>query len=332
METDCPGKDPTVIMAEEIDRKKGESRRAGTVLAVGEVLFDVFPEGRYLGGAPFNFVYQLHSLGFPVCFVSAVGDDDEGRAILRFMERNGMRTDCVGVLPGCPTGQVVVSVDGDGIPEYDILVDRAWDRIPLSSAVEGLLQEEISLFCYGTLAQRAVSSRRTVGALLDKLDPRCLRVCDINIRQNYYSRPLVEQCLRNADLLKLNEEEVDLIASLFGETDPEKFAGRLVEDNRLRCLCLTRGSAGSELHLPGGRVIRHAINPGDLSRGELKDTVGAGDAYTAMLCAGYLRGFGWERALALASRFAAAICTVRGALPENRDYYQPFIEELTGTD
>jgi fructokinase len=319
-------------MTEENLRNGGADRRIGTVVAVGEVLFDVFPEGRHLGGAPFNFVYQLHSLGFPVCFVSAVGDDDEGREILRFMERNGMRTDCVGVLPGSPTGRVVVSVDGEGIPEYDILVDRAWDRIPFSAAVEGLLHEDISLFCYGTLAQRSALSRRTVGALLDRLDPGILRVCDINIRQQYYSRTLVGQCLRNADLLKLNEEEVDLIAGLFDEMDPEEFAGRLVEDNLLRCLCLTRGGAGSELRLPGGGIIRHAIDPGDLAREEMKDTVGAGDAYTAMLCAGYLKGLGWERALGLASRFAAAICTVRGALPENRKFYKPFIEELTGTD
>jgi len=301
----------------------------GIVLAVGEVLFDVFPSGRRIGGAPFNFACQLHSLGFPVCFVSSVGND--GREILDFMSGKGMRTDGIQHDPMLLTGRVDVTVDAQGIPTYDILEDRAWDRIGFSHSLTKILEENIAIVCFGSLAQRSPRSRDTIGRILDKLGPQTVRVCDLNLRQNFHSVGLIEECLQRADIVKLSEDELETVAGLFGKGGSgggEDFPAQLVEEFALRCLCVTRGSDGSELHLPGRDAIRRSAVTDRLAGGHLKDTVGAGDAYTAMLCAGFLMSLPWERVIEMASRFAAALCTVRGALPESDDFYAPFMEEL----
>jgi len=305
--------------------ERPEKRQIAPILVVGEVLFDVFDDSRVIGGAPFNFACQLHSLGFETCFASAVGDDAEGREILEFMSSKGMATDGVGRDRDGRTGQVLVTLDGEGVPEYDIIEDRAWDRIELTPAVEGLLDGEISLICYGSLAQRSARSRAAVGRILDRVGPDTVRVCDLNLRQHYYSRSLVEQCVRNADILKLNEEELETVRELL-EYDGADFAAHLVEAYSLRCLCVTLGAKGSRLHLPGDTTINHAIDKSILP-GELKDTVGAGDAFTAMFCAGYLEKHDWDVLVDRASRFAAALCTVRGALPEGEGFYEPFLCE-----
>lgn len=296
------------------------------ILVVGEVLFDVFADSRVIGGAPFNFACQLHSLGFETCFASAVGNDTEGREILEFMASKGMQTDGVKRDHERKTGEVIVTLDGDGVPEYDILEDRAWDRIGLTPAVESLLDGEIALVCYGSLAQRSALSREAIGRILDRIGPDTVKVCDLNLRQHYYSRSLVEQCVRNADILKLNEDELEVVKELF-DYDGEDFAGHLIEAYSLLCLCVTLGAKGSRLYLPDDRSIEHAIGKNRLP-GDLKDTVGAGDAFTAMLCAGFLKRHSWSDVVNRASRFAAALCTVRGALPEGEDFYTSFINEL----
>ncbi len=310
----------------ENENERPSQRPTAPILVVGEVLFDVFADSRVIGGAPFNFACQLHSLGFETCFASAVGGDAEGREILEFMSSKGMATDGVNRDSDRQTGQVLVTLDGEGVPEYDIIEDRAWDRIGLTPAVESLLDGEISLVCYGSLAQRSVQSRAAVGRILDRIGPDTVKVCDLNLRQHYYSRSLVEQCVRNADILKLNEDELETVRNLF-EFDGADFAAHLVEAYSLLCLCVTLGSKGSRLHLPDDRTINHAIDKNILP-GELKDTVGAGDAFTAMFCAGFLDSHGWDDMVDRASRFAAALCTVRGALPEGEDFYKPFIKEL----
>jgi len=301
----------------------------GLVLALGEVLFDVFPTGRRIGGAPFNFACQLHSLGFPTCFVSSVGND--GREILDFMSAKGMRTDGIQHDSMLPTGRVDVTVDAQGIPEYDILENRAWDRIGFTPSLSKILDEEIALVCFGSLAQRSPRSCETIGKVLDRLGPHTVKVCDLNLRQNFHSAGVIEDCLQRADIVKLNEDELEIAAGLFGKGGSgggEEVPAGLVEEFDLKCLCVTCGSQGSDLHLSGGKTVHRTAVTDRLAGARLVDTVGAGDAYTAMLCAGFLLGLPWERVIAMASRFAAAICTVRGALPESDDLYAPFMEDL----
>jgi fructokinase len=284
-----------------------------------------------------------------------------------------MRVDGIQHDPMLPTGRVEVTVDKQGVPEYDILEDRAWDRIGFTPALSRILDEEIALVCFGSLAQRSPRSCETIGKVLDRLGPRTVKVCDLNLRQNYYSAGLIEDCLQRADIVKLNEDELEIALQFFGKGESgggdeeaadlvEEFdlkclfvtrgsegselhlpggetlkgesgggdeeAADLVEEFDLKCLFVTRGSEGSELHLPGGETLRRTAITDRLAGGRLVDTVGAGDAYTAMLCAGFLLGLSWETVIAMASRFAAAVCTVRGALPESDDFYAPFMEEL----
>ena len=306
------------------------TRPDGAILAVGEVLFDVFPDVRRIGGAPFNFAFQMRGLGFPACFVSAVGADAAGDEIIEFMASRGMRTDGVQREETCRTGEVLVRLDDAGVPEYDILEDRGYDRVRFTPGLEALLNEDVALVCFGTLAQRAPLTRGTVRTVLDRLDPSAVRVCDLNLRQHYHSPDLIEECLALSDIVKINDEELRAIMDVLGcKGDERDCCASIVERFALRCLCVTRGADGSELHLPdGGRAVQGPVEVGRPAPDTPMDTVGAGDAFTAMLCAGHLRGLPWEKAIATASRFAAALCAVRGALPETDDFYLPFKEEL----
>jgi fructokinase len=153
----------------------------------------------------------------------------------------------------------------------------------------------------------------------------------VNLRQHFHSPDLVEECLKRSDIVKINDEELRAVMGMLGCAGGEgKCCAEIVDRFGLRCLCVTRGAGGSEVHLPGGgRTVQGPVDA-DRQAAPLMDTVGAGDAYTAMLCAGYLRGLPWERTIAAASRFAAALCTVRGALPDGDDFYLPFKDELEG--
>lgn len=311
-----------------METKKDSGSNGGTVLVVGEVLFDVFPDGRRIGGAPFNFACQMHRLGFPVVFISALGDDAEGREILDFMSREGMPVDGVHVEKGTKTGEVVVTVDDNGVPTYDIIENVAWDHIRFSDSVTAMLEKEIVLVCFGTLAQRADESREAIGQILSKVGSEALKVCDLNLRQDYYDQRLIEDCLETSDIVKLNEEEIEILRGYFGDrTGDGEFPDRLVTEFGLRCLCLTRGAQGSSLHLPERDVIRCQA-PEVI--GGIRDTVGAGDAYSAMFCAGYLKNLPWEKMLELASWFSSSICGIKGALPDDRDFYNACFPLLEG--
>jgi fructokinase len=256
-----------------------------------------------------------------------VGHDDPGREIKAFM--TSMEMPLIGVAEDeeLPTGEVRVALDEKGVPTYDIIKDRAWDRLCFNSHADKLLEEEVSLICFGTLAQRSSRSRETIRTLVERAGPGVFKVCDINLRQDFYDRTLIEWCFEKSHMVKLNEDELNEIGRIFGESNG--FARRLVERYGLRCLCVTRGAEGSELFLSEGDKISQPA--GRAAGDETVDTVGAGDAFTAMLCAGYLRGLDWKTSMDLASRFAARICSIRGALPDDSSFYVSFKEKLEGS-
>lgn len=295
------------------------------VIAAGEVLFDVFPETRHIGGAPFNFACQLHSLGFPVLFVSSVGNDAYGKEILDFMESVAMPTSGVNVIDQAPTGEVVVSVDSSGAPTYEIIKDRAWDQIKTNPQLSECLQNKVSMVCYGTLAQRSQVSRDTIRSIVEQAGKETIKVCDINLRQSFYNTETIQWCLKNADLVKLNDEELIGLGRLLGLNS--QVPQELVKRFDLECLCVTYGEEGSKVFLADGATIGMNSNS-EKEKIQVKDTVGAGDAYTAMLCAGVLSHLPWKEAMALATEFAAEICGIRGALPEQPDFYNSFRNKL----
>lgn len=263
----------------------------------GEVLFDVFGDDAHLGGAPLNLAVHLHRLGADSLLISAVGFDAPGDEALRVIRREGLSAAHVARVPQ-PTGTVAVTLDAAKVPSYRFAADCAYDHIPLPD-VE---LDKLDLFCFGTLAQRGSVSRETLGRLLERV--RCRVFYDVNLRQDFYSKEILEHSLDAADLVKLNEDELPVIAALFG-LEPE--CGALAERFRLEAVILTLGPDGCEIFHRGRRVFAPACPV------KVVSTVGAGDAFSAGFLTAFLAGRGVEAAAEEGNRLAAEVASIPGA-------------------
>jgi fructokinase len=279
------------------------------ILGIGEVLWDILPDGRHLGGAPANFAYHCHALGADAAMISAVGADPLGDEILRIINNLGLPGDHIAVVDGHPTGTVTVQLDAQGVPAFTIHTEVAWDYIPLRQASLSLV-EQADAVCFGTLAQRAPVSRATIGVLLGATRPDAVRIFDLNLRQRFYNEEIIRAALAHATLLKLNSDELPVLAALLGLTGTlEEQLAALAQQFALRGIALTRGAGGSVLLLDG-ELVAH---PG--CRVAVRDTIGAGDAFTAALALGLLRGWPARRISDAANDVAAYVCTQPGATP-----------------
>lgn len=282
------------------------------VAALGEVLWDMLPEGRRLGGAPANFACHVAQFGLDACLVSAVGDDEPGHAALSELGRRGLDR-YIAVVPDRPTGTVGVQLDAAGIPAYEIHRDVAWDSIPWTDALAELAAG-VQAVCFGTLALRSPVSRQTLTRFLDAM-PRGggrLRVLDVNLRPPLPSDDTVIDALARCNVLKLNDEELPRMAVAVGlppDLPPEETARRLRADCGLRALILTCGARGSHVFTPDAES--HLATP----HVDVADTVGAGDSFTAAFTAALLSGADVTKAHRLAVRTSAYVCTQHGATP-----------------
>lgn len=282
------------------------------VAALGEVLWDMLPEGRRLGGAPANFACHVAQFGLDACLVSAVGDDEPGHAALSELGRRGLDR-YIAVVPDRPTGTVGVQLDAAGIPAYEIHRDVAWDSIPWTDALAELAAG-VQAVCFGTLALRSPVSRQTLTRFLDAM-PRGggrLRVLDVNLRPPLPSDDTVIDALARCNVLKLNDEELPRMAVAVGlppDLPPEETAQRLRADCGLRALILTCGAKGSHVFTPDAES--HLATP----HVDVADTVGAGDSFTAAFTAALLSGADVAKAHQLAVRTSAYVCTQHGATP-----------------
>ena len=282
------------------------------VAALGEVLWDMLPEGRRLGGAPANFACHVAQFGLDACLVSAVGDDEPGHAALSELARRGLDR-YIAVVPDRPTGTVGVQLDAAGIPAYEIHRDVAWDSIPWTDALAELAAG-VQAVCFGTLALRSPVSRQTLTRFLDAM-PRGggrLRVLDVNLRPPLPSDDTVIDALARCNVLKLNDEELPRMAVAVGlppDLPPEETAQRLRADCGLRALILTCGAKGSHVFTPDAES--HLATP----HVDVADTVGAGDSFTAAFTAALLSGADVAKAHQLAVRTSAYVCTQHGATP-----------------
>ena len=279
------------------------------MLAVGEVLWDLLPGGRQLGGAPANFAYHAHALGAEAHLVTCVGDDPLGREILERLCALGLSTDLVGVDPSAPTGTVSVEVLADGQPRFTIREDVAWDRIEATPyALDAAAQADA--VCFGTLAQRCEASRRAIRTLVVASPPAALRVFDVNLRQAFYSREVIEASLSASNALKVSEEELPVLAGLLGlRGGADEQIDDVARRFDLRLVALTRGARGSRLYA-GGVWSDHGGLPADVV-----DTVGAGDAFTAALALGFLAGWDLDSINEAANALASFVCSQAGATP-----------------
>ncbi|MEO6527052.1 MAG: carbohydrate kinase [Gemmatimonadaceae bacterium] len=280
------------------------------VLCVGEVLWDALPGGLFLGGAPFNVACHLRAAGVPVSMVSRVGADRLGDEVLRRAARYGVGVDLIQVDTALPTGFVRVQVDDAGNPGYDILAPSAWDAIETS---EGLLSRagKARAIVFGTLAQRDERSRRTIQRLWDA---SALMVFDVNLRPPFEDEELVRRSLRRADVVKLSEHELAQIAKWTGLRGTlQETMTAVAETFECSVVCVTRGGDGAAL-LHDGAFTEHPGFPV-----EVRDTVGAGDAFLAVLLAGLLNGTPDEALLKHANLVGAYVVTQFGAVPSDQE-------------
>jgi len=289
-----------------------DSRVCPRIVGLGEILWDVFPDGARFGGAPANFACSAAGLAAGsarVGMAGAVGRDDLGQRALAELTSRGVDVTAVAVLPE-PTGRVDVTVDLAGHASYVFAPDCAWDNVPWSGSLERLAAET-SAVCFGTLGSRGSVSLATVRRFVAAVPSPALRILDINLRPPFWSPEIVRDSLPLANIVKCNDDELPIVAELLGLSgSPESILRQLVSSHALRLAALTRGAKGSLLvsadglssDLPGTPV-------------EVVDTVGAGDAFTAAVSLGLLAGWPLSKLHAHAERVAAYVCTRAGGTP-----------------
>lgn len=280
-----------------------------TVVGIGEVLWDMLPGGKQLGGAPANFVYHAAALGAAGGVVSCVGNDPLGREICARLDALKLDRRFLAVAKDRPTGTVDVRLDPAGKPRYVIHERVAWDVIPCSDALLGLAKETDAV-CYGSLAQRSAVSRATIRSFLEAVPSSGLRVFDVNLRQSFFSGETLRSTLRLSNVMKVSDEELPVVARLLKSPGSDIEAVRkLLARYHLRLAALTRGAQGSVLVSADGMHVHPGI------RVRVADTVGAGDAFTAGVVMGMLSGWPLDRISDLANRLAAYVCSQPGAMP-----------------
>ena len=288
-----------------------ETKRKYLVVGLGELLWDMLPDGKQLGGAPTNFAYHSQVLGVESVPVSCVGEDELGREILDSLTNLGLSTDYISIDADHPTGTVTIALDGEGKPEYTIHEDVAWDFIPSDPSLMELAAKADAV-CFGSLSQRSKTSRETVRQFLDATHAGCIRVYDINLRQHYYSKEIIDAMLTRAEVLKLNDDELPVVASLLGIAgDDNAVLGSILERYGLLLIVLTMGDEGSLLFVDGEISICQSCESI-----EIADTVGAGDAFTAAVTTGLLHGKNLDEINKFANRLAGFVCTQNGATPK----------------
>ncbi|HXU17783.1 MAG TPA: carbohydrate kinase [Terriglobales bacterium] len=284
----------------------------GSVLMVGlgELLWDVLPTGKVLGGAPANFAYMSSILGNRGVPASRVGNDPLGKEARQQLHRLGLADEYVQLDPNLPTGTAGVLIDAKGQPTFTIHESVAWDFLQWTPAWQEL-SAHADIICFGSLAQRTPTSAETIDRFLRNSRPDAILIFDANLRQSYHDRATIKRSLEHADILKLSDQELPILASRLGVRDmsQEELAFSLIQEFQLRLVCITLADKGSVL-LSESQCVTH---PGFAV--EVVDAVGAGDAFTACLAHCFIRGHSLEEIGAYANRLASWVATQQGATP-----------------
>ena len=267
------------------------------VVGLGEALWDVLPEGKKLGGAPANFAYHAGQFvgSDNSIAISALGEDKLAEETIEALEEHGLKY----LMPRVPypTGTVQVTLNEEGIPTYDIKENVAWDNIPFTPEIEEIAAN-CRAVCYGSLAQRNVVSRENIHRFLDATPNDCMKIFDINLRQQFYNKEIIQQSMRRCNILKINDEE-----------DIENKCWLILGKYNLDMLVLTCGTNGSYVFTRGQMSFQ------ETPKVEVADTVGAGDSFTGSFCAAILNGKPVTEAHELAVKVSAYVCTQNGAMP-----------------
>jgi fructokinase len=274
------------------------------IIGIGELLWDVLPSGKKAGGAPVNFAFHASQTGADAYAISALGKDSLGDELLQELNNNGIKYLVEKV--SYPTGTVDVKLD-NGIPHYTINENVAWDYIPLTDTMKQLAVQADAI-CFGTLAQRNHVSRNTTIELL-KLAENCVyKLYDINLRQHFYSKELIENSLLYANAFKINEEEIEILKDLFSlRMENEQVCHWFISQYNLKLVILTAGSSYSTVCTFG------ETSTIETPRINVADTVGAGDCFSGVLITSLLIGKTLAEAHRMAVNAAAHVCSFPGA-------------------
>ena len=295
-----------------MQRDRPEARdKPFTIAGIGEVLWDIFPNETRFGGAPANFACTASGLAgreAAVSIVSAVGTDDLGKDALRSLQKHDVQTEQVAQLTQ-PTGQVHISLDDSGSASYRFAENCAWDNLQWSDQLDELARSTDAV-CFGTLGQRSDVARATIQRFVRSTRAECLRVFDVNLRPPFYTDDVVRESLDIANVLKLNDDELPLVADLIGLTGSDNdLLPALADACDLSIVALTKGANGATIFRDG------AISESSGFSTNVVDTVGAGDAFTATMTLGVLRGTPTDDIVRLACEVAAFVCSQTGATP-----------------
>jgi fructokinase len=281
------------------------------IVGLGELLWDLLPEGKKPGGAPANFAYHARALGDEGLPVSRIGADPLGQELRGRLEELGLPGEYVQVDPQRPTGTVHVALDSRGIPTFTITPEVAWDHLAWEPPLAALAARTDAV-CFGSLAQRSSASQAAIRAFLSATRPSALRLFDVNLRQRWYSPEVLRDSFARSSIVKLNETELPVVL----EALRLPAHGRLEDGCRalrdvfgLALVCLTLGAEGSLLCAASGCFRSPGVKV------EVADTVGAGDAFTAVLCHHWLRGSPLERTAEAANRYGAWVASQAGPTP-----------------
>jgi len=288
------------------------------IIAAGELLIDIFDNYSRIGGAPFNFAVHMKNFGFKTRFISRIGDDSEGRDIIRKVEMEGLDPLDIQIDSDHETGKVYVKLDSSGVPEFTIAADSAWDYISFKNfaAISG--DEKPGLVYFGTLIQRTHRSFAAVRDFLEQTGRDALKFCDLNLRPACFNEKIIKQSLHYSDVLKINRDEMNEIMKLYEIEKSDDYSLKYIADkNSIKIIILTDGADAVSL-LDSSRV--YTAFPEKLDK--IADTVGAGDAFSAAAAWGILQGRDPEKILQAGIRLSAAVCGVEGALLHDSKVYE----------
>ncbi|MFC4213261.1 carbohydrate kinase family protein [Pedobacter lithocola] len=284
------------------------------VITIGEILWDVFPEGKKAGGSSMNVALNLHKQSIESSFISAVGDDDNGKELLTFLASNQFPTKLIQVNKLLPTSTVVVQLDEKHQATYTIKQPVAWDDIKITDEIIAAVKQA-DAFVYCSLTCREEQSKQTILTLLESAK---IKIFDINLRAPFYEKELIGQLLNKADILKINEDEIIWVRDAFGLTgnNDEQILKQLSTQFNIEIICLTLGDKGACV-LKDGKLFKH-----NGYKVQVVDTVGAGDAFLATFIACHLQGYPMETILDNACKVGAFVASQAGANPEyNKKIY-----------
>ena len=292
-------------------------KQKSLVVGIGELLWDVLPGQKKIGGAPVNFAYHVAKLGMESMAISAVGKDDLGTELIGLLEYLKINYDVQKT--EYPTSTVLVTLSGQGVPQYEICEPVAWDFIRMKPEWEDLAKNA-SAVCFGSLAQRGEVSRDTIRQFVKMTSEQAYKVFDINLRQHFYSEQLIKDSLDLCNVLKINDEELETVAATFALSGTqEEICRKLIAAYQLKLLVLTCGTNGSYLYSANQTSFKKTPSV------KVADTVGAGDSFTAAIVSGLLNGDTIDEMHETAVKLSAFVCTVHGAMPE---YHREDIDHL----